>query len=210
MFCDEIIEKVYIIAPDYENNNANYFLDCHHDITYHVTEGYRIVLETKNYLLSLGAKGVQKHSKDENIVSPDEYMEECIHHEDEEFPWVDFEATLFVGERLVDVAAEHDCYIVEFDDFTLKIIPYEDGNMVPGLYNENHWSYNHVYGCERLLKRKCNCGGTGEVLIDFVSDYVVRCKKCKKSTYAGMNIKDAIEDWNDGIVECDLENITIE
>lgn len=48
MFCNEIIEKVYIIAPDYKDNNANYFLDCYHDIAYHVTEGYRIVLETKD------------------------------------------------------------------------------------------------------------------------------------------------------------------
>ena len=54
------------------------------------------------------------------------------------------------------------------------------------------------------------CGGEGEVLLDFVSDYVVRCKECRHSTYAEMQIRHAVENWNKGEVTCDLSNITIE
>lgn len=54
------------------------------------------------------------------------------------------------------------------------------------------------------------CGGPGELLLDFVSDYVVRCQNCKKSTWTAMNAIDAIEVWNAGELHCDLQKFTIE
>jgi len=79
------------------------------------------------------------------------------------------------------------------------------------LHNQDHWSYNYVLGCNRHLKRKCpHCGADGEILLDFVSDFVIRCKQCNKSTYAEMEVRHAIENWNKGEVQCDLSDIVIE
>ena len=83
-------------------------------------------------------------------------------------------------------------YMLRFDDFNLKVIPHTlNEDDFPHLHNTNHWSYNHVLGADRLLTQKCSCGGNGELLLDFVCDYVVRCKSCKKSTWAQMNAQDA-------------------
>ena len=50
-------------------------------------------------------------------------------------------------------------------------------------------------------------GGEGELLLDFVSDYVVRCKGCGRSTRAeGFAIR-AIGDWNHGETPCDCSGI---
>ena len=50
MFCDEPIIRVYLGQDEYDSiDGADAFLDCYHDLAYHVTEGYRIVLETENH-----------------------------------------------------------------------------------------------------------------------------------------------------------------
>lgn len=213
MFCDEKILKVYMgVVEDDDIYSHNAFLDCYHDIAYHCTEGYRIVLETENYAISLSAKGVIKERKEELCENAGEWLQNGIElFEEDETPWVHFETTLFVGERVLSVIQQDNIYLVQFDDFILKLVPHLDGDSIEGLHNKNHWSYNYVLGCERHLKKKCPlCGGDGEILLDFVSDYVVRCKKCKRSTYAGMNLIDAITDWNNSEVQCDLFNIMIE
>ena len=44
MFCDEPIIRVYLGQDEYDSiDGADAFLDCYHDLAYHVTEGYRIV-----------------------------------------------------------------------------------------------------------------------------------------------------------------------
>lgn len=218
MFCNEAIMKVYEGQREYRDlPGANAFFDCYHDLAYHVTDGYRIVLETENYYISLGAGGVSLHEKKTSIdafAAVGEWLEPFIHDDftDEGFsPWVDYESTLFVGERLIDVIQTENGYRLKFDDFELKLIPHDLGkNDIPSLGIYAHSSYHHVYGCERLIKAKCNCGGTGELLLDFVSDYVVRCKECKKSTWAQQNAITAIDDWNDGNLNCILDQILIE
>ncbi len=65
-------------------------------------------------------------------------------------------------------------------------------------------------GAERHLIRKCKCGGEVELLLDFVSYYIVRCKNCKQSTWAQMAAQDTIDEWNAGNLEYDLQDITIE
>ena len=175
MFCDEKILKVYMgVVEDDDVHSHNAFLDCYHDIAYHCTEGYRIVLETENYLISLSAKGVIKHKKSE--IADEKCLE--INEEDEQA------TALFVGERVLSVTKQDNIYLVQFDDFALKLIPHLNGESIHGLHNQDHWSYNYVLGCDRYLKSKCShCGADGEILLDFVSDYIVRCKNCKKSTY---------------------------
>lgn len=217
LFCYEPIIAAYEGSREYDDiQDANAFFDCYHDLAYHVTQGYRIVLETSHYFISMGASGVSLSDKTatiKEIEEPGEWLDPFIHTDlgEDDPPWVDYESTLFVGERLTKVEKQEGFFLLSFDHFQLKLIPHDLGkDDVPSLSNKDHWSYNHVYGCERLLTKKCECGGSGELLLDFVSDYVVRCKDCKKSTWAGMNAIDAIEDWNAGELHCDLKDIVIE
>lgn len=58
---------------------------------------------------------------------------------------------------------------------------------------------------DRLLTKKCECGGNPQLVMDFVDDYMACCKKCGKSTWASMNAIDAIEEWNAGEIGCVLK-----
>lgn len=216
IFCDEPIIAGYYGRREYENlDGEDSFFDCYHDLAYHVTHGYRMILETENFYISISADGVLKEKK---MVSIDAYEkpDECIEpfiisFDDGMLPWVEYESTLFVGERLLEVEKNDKGFALTFDDFVLKVIPHHlHDSDFPSHCNKNHWSYNHVLGSERHLKRICDCGGEGELLLDFVSDYVVGCKKCKKSTWAQMIAQNAIDEWNSGNLNCDLSEITIE
>ena len=202
MFCDEKILKVYMgIVEDGDVYSHDAFLDCYHDIAYHCTEGYRIVLETENYLISLSAKGVIKQKKLE--ITDEKYLE--INEEDEQA------TALFVGERVLSAEQREDFCLVCFDDFILKLIPYMGGEGINGLHNQDLGSYNRILGCDRHLKRRCpHCGADGEILLDFVSDYIVRCKNCKRSTRAAISLTDAIEAWNNRDPDCMVDDIKIE
>ena len=170
MFCNEPIRKVYIGQPEYNwNDSGNAFLDCFHDIAYHCTDGYRLLLETENYAVSLSSKGVIKEPKENSHEEPGEWLQDGIEivPGDEDVPWVNFEHTLFIDERIVSVTNENGIFYVQFDDFTLKLIPYENGDDITSLHNEDHFSYNYILGCDRHLKKKCpHCGGDGEILLD--------------------------------------------
>ena len=215
IFCDEPIIAGYYGSREYDDIDVdNAWFDCYHDLAYHVTEGYRMVLETEHFYISLGHDGVTKHLKIcsiEDFEQDGEWLDPFIHDLEDELPWVDYQSTFFVGERLLDVKKINNYFLLTFDDFQLKVIPHElKEDDFPYLNNKNHWSYNYVLGAERHLTSKCTCGGEGELLLDFVSDYVVRCKNCKKSTWAEMVAEDAIKEWNAGHIQCDLLDITIE
>lgn len=211
VFCDEKIIAVYLGQNEYHDiEGANCWFDIYHDIAFHTTEGYRLLLETDSYMISLGADGVSVTNKDEFKPIEHEWLEEYVHNLDDEVI-VNFETTLLVDQRILTVDKNDDFYLIQFDDFSLKLYVYELGKMDKTLHNRDHWSYNNVLGFDRFIKTKCPlCGGEGEILLDFVSDYVVRCKSCKKSTYAEMQLRYAIDLWNDGEVQCDLSDITIE
>lgn len=219
MFCDEKIINVYLGQHAYRDiEGANCWFDCCHDIAFHTTEGYRLVLETDNYMISLGVNGVIIQSKKAFKPYDNEWLEETVHIWEEKTEngieretIVDFENTLLVGQRLCSVKNCNGYFLLKFDDFELKLIPYNLDDDIPSVRNADHWSYNYILGFDKFLKTKCPlCGGEGEVLLDFVSDFVVRCKNCKNSTWAEMEIRHAIEDWNKGEVQCDLSDITIE
>ena len=215
MFCNEPIIAAYEGSREYRDiDGANSFFDCYHELAYHVTEGYRIVLETEYHYISLGIRGVELCEKTGPITDLEEsgeWLEPYIHTDVGEVPWVDYQSTLFVGERLQSVERASDHYLLQFDDFALKLVPHALGEEdFPSLKNKYHYSYNYVLGAERHIKRACDCGGSGELLLDFVCDYLVRCKKCGKSTWASMLAQEAIEDWNQGKTECDATDITLE
>lgn len=216
MFCTEPIINVYKTIQTYEED-SNAFFDCYHDIiAFHITEKERIILETRKHYISLEFQGVfitEKKMPIEDFAKEGEEIssyKRVIYLEEDEPPWIDYEFTLFVGERLVDVMQLDIGFLLKFDHFQMKIIPHNSCNSIPNLERKNHWSYFHVLGAKRYLTEKCACGGEGELLLDFVSDYVVRCEKCKMSTWAQMNAKDAIEEWNAGSIHCDLSDIIIE
>ena len=211
MFCDEKIIAVYLGQNEYHDiEGANCWFDIYHDIAFHTTEGYRLLLETDSYMISLSAEGVTVTNKDEFKPIEHEWLEEYVHNFEDEVV-VDFESTLFVGQRIMSVEKKNEFHLIKFDNFSLKLFIYELGRMDKTFEQKNHWSYNNILGFDRFISSKCPiCGGDGEILLDFVCDYVVRCKSCKNSTFAEMQIRHAIENWNNGEVVCDLSDITIE
>lgn len=211
MFCDEKIIAVYLGQNEhYDIEGANCWFDIYHDIAFHTTEGYRLLLETDSNMISVGTDGVTVTSKDDFKPIEHEWLEEFVDNYGGGVI-VDFQSTLFVGQRILSVDQENAFYLIQFDDFFLKLYIYELGKMDKPHQNKKHWSYNNILGFDRFIKSKCPiCGGEGEILLDFVCDYVVRCKSCKKSTCAEMQIRHAIENWNNGEVYCDLSDITIE
>ena len=56
--------------------------------------------------------------------------------------------------------------------------------------------YVHANYYNDLLTRKCTCGGAGEMLCDFVDDFVVRCSRCHISTHAYIGPENAAAHWN--------------
>lgn len=202
MFCNEPVFNVYEGNSKISETDA--FLDCFHDntISLYLTEGYRIVLETEHYFISLGFNGVKL---DKKRCGADDYAENGEWFDT--FSPMDYEHTLFAGERLTEVKKEGNKYIAVFDDFSVTVIPHLSAAEINGFYTEN---YLHVFGCEHLLNRKCQCGGTGELLLDFVSDYVVRCNKCHISTDAKQSATQAIDSWNKAVTGCDLAEIEID
>ena len=219
MFCQERIINVFLGRKEYHDTGTpNCWFDYYHDIAFHTTKGYRLILETENHMISLGVDGANIQNKKDFKPHDNEWLEETVHIEEDDTEdgierdiFVDLENTLLVGQRLDSVKNCNGYFLLKFDDFEMKLIPYDSGDGIQGLRNVDHWSYNYILGFERFLEAKCPiCGGSGEILIDFVLDYVVRCKQCKKSTYAEMEIRHAIENWNKGEVQCDLSDITIE
>ena len=65
MFCDEIIEEVFECMPEY---NEDYYFDNTHNMTLHLTKGYRIILKTKTYFLCIGYDGVNVERNIDDVV----------------------------------------------------------------------------------------------------------------------------------------------
>lgn len=196
MFCNEPIEKVFWGQPNY-HDESDYFLDCYYDMAVHLCGQCRLVLETENFYLSLESAGVFKLGKDgpiDSIKKDGEWFDPCVHvDEDYNDTWTDYESTLFGGERLLSVTEIKDGYLLLFDDFEIKLFSHSSSKEFPCSHPH---TYSRVYGTERLIK-KCSCGGTGELVIDFVNDYGIRCNKCHRGTSANQCACDAIDEWND-------------
>ena len=125
MFCDEKIINVYLGQNAYHIiEGTNCWFDCFHDISFLTTEGYRLILETDNHMISLGAEGVIIQNKNEFKPCDNEWLEETVHIWEEENEngierdtIVDLENTLFVGQRLCSVKNCNGSFILIFDDF---------------------------------------------------------------------------------------------
>ena len=211
MFCDETIIAVYLGKNEYDDiDGANCWFDVYHDIAFHTTEGYRLLLETNHFMISLGVSGVSITSKEDFKPIEHEWLEEYVHDFHGE-AIVSFQSTLFVGQKIKAVEKHESHYLIQFDDFSMKLHIYDLGTMDKAHNRKNHWSYSSILGFDRFIKGNCPiCGGEGELLLDFVGDYVVRCRSCKRSTRAEIQLRHAIDHWNNGEIHCDLSDITIE
>ena len=189
MFCEEMINKVYTIEK-YESqyeHNKNAFLSFSPELEWHVTEGYWLGFETDNHFLLAGYDGVKILDSKEDLPA-DEYD---VYSDDDFFGYESTETTIFKGERILDVAEAKNKYIIHLDHFDMTIFVYHDYFDCSCGENVNI----QIKAAEHCVKRKCSCGGTAEVVLDFVSDFGVRCKKCHLSTYHTYVLQSVIDDW---------------
>lgn len=211
MYCDEEIINVYLGQPKYQDK-GNCFFDCFCDMMLHITQSYRLILECENYYISIQADGIVKSEKDGDISSIEKDSEciESYYHifedEPEEAPIVEYEFTLFTGEKIIAINALEKGYSIQFTDFTLKVIPYKEEEKFPYFIPA---SYSKVLGAERLI-RKCTCGGNGVLAIDNVSDYCIRCDKCHLGTGSSMCAIDVIEEWNNAVGLFQMDDYPVE
>ena len=194
MFCDEPILHVYqcMYYEDKEQPWHNAILRLTGSFEYHATEGYWLVFQTEHFVISLGHDGVQVYTC-MNDFCPEDELDPLSDIED----WTHTEETLFVGERIHAVNREDMSWTVRFDHFSLKLCGYTE-HTAKAINRYHDFTHNRIPLAvgKHLLNRKCACGGEGEIFMDFVSDYQVRCKNCHASTWAGMCLIDAIDDWN--------------
>lgn len=207
MFCNDPVIRVYE-GSMFGHMASDSVLNCCSGIAYHCTPGCRMILETRHDLISIGASGVQRQARVPigQIAKPGEQIE-AFGDGSPGTTSIDYAHTLFVGQRLLSVRQCGDSgYNLHFDDFCMRVVPHDQTDDISGFCPENHM-WHRVHGCEKKITRKCSCGGEGELLLDFVSDYVVRCKSCGKSTRAELYAIRAIEDWNQGDTPCDCSGI---
>ncbi|MGN1122317.1 MAG: hypothetical protein ACI4RV_08110 [Eubacteriales bacterium] len=164
-------------------------------IEYRVTDGHWMVFQTENDYISIGANGVKRYET-MPFATP-EYDVSEVDFVDEDDSIEGIETTLFVGERLIQVDTEENRYVLHFDDFTMYLYPFAADDFWYACNAE----YLPIKGFERHITRKCECGGEPELMLDFVSDFYIRCSKCHKSTWATYELRSVIDDWNNNETE---------
>ncbi len=203
IFCAEPIIGVYLGQPEDElTYGGELFLDCYQeDITLYLTKGFRYLLETEHYGISVEYNGIFLLHKTDDVAALENDGEwlDSYYHDDfpDEDPWINHEYTLFVGEHLVCVKKLDDGYFLAFDDFSIKVVPIEEDDT--DNLREKLWDHesHRMYGFERYLNQKCTCGGQGIAYADHVHDFCIECENCHKHIPCDqMNIQDAIDEWN--------------
>lgn len=206
MFCDEVIKRVYERrAREEAGKHCDAYLQLEGDLEYHVTYGYWLIFETEHHAISLGADGVKIWNSLSDACPNSDELEDLS---DIEY-WVHPEHTLFVGEHIQTIRRNNVYWEIHFDHFPMRLYPYDNTKQKDSRFT---WlrlgiaDYKPMAVGNHFLTRKCACGGEGEIIIDYVHDYFVRCKKCHASTWASMCLIDAIKDWNAGKMADLLEN----
>ena len=192
MFCTEPIEKVFESLAIDAPSDADDCFDWIDRFVWHVTSGYALFFQTAGSLIYVGSDGVRLLPRDAPELS--------------NWPMDEYEdlTTLFAGEHIVSVSEPGETYEIVFDDFTLGVRVWPAGEMPHGI-GDNGLATVPAHGYDRLLIRRCSCGGRGQVLFDFVDDSLVRCSSCHYSTPAYGLTSYAIRDWNCGNTPCRVE-----
>lgn len=193
MFCEEAINKVYEIEryeSQYEHSK-DAFLSLSPELEWHVTEGYWLGFETAHHFIIAGYDGV-KILNSKSDLPLDEYD---VFSDGDILGYETAETVMFKGERIQEVVEAKNKYIIHLDHFDMTIFVY------PEAFD---YSYQQnidipIKAAEHCIKRKCTCGGTAEVILDFVGDFGVRCNKCRLSTYHTFVLQDVIDDWENEV-----------
>ena len=206
MFCDEPIKRVYQ-RQDWENKEGRWqdaFLEEAFNLEYHATDGHWLIFETENNVISIGFDGVKLWKTLEEAAPNPEELQDLSDTED----WEYTEHTLFVGERICDVQRFEKYWNIQFDHFSMRLYPYDNTKQTGfclGGRGIAGFVYKPMAVGKHLISRKCSCGADAEIIIHFTGDYLVRCEKCHKSTWAGMCLIDAIEEWEAGETPIQLD-----
>lgn len=214
MFCDERIKDVLLFCSYPDKDDEEYFFDIYYNkvITLHTTPGIGYYLETENHMIEIISTGVSIFDKKNwhlprnRDASNQKYLINTEWLQDKEY-------TLFVGERLVSFEKEPDSFLLHFDDFDFRIVPclVEKSEYEPygDPYNESHDDFfEFVYGYNRLIRRKCNCGGHGRLFADNVH-FFVRCDNCGESTSIELTPVEVIRLWNAGKRDWQIRDLEI-
>ena len=204
MLCKERIIDVHTLfyRDSYEKRWMNGYFQITYHMEYHATDGYWLMFETKNKYITAGADGVNIYDKESGF--PDEKYDQ---YSLVDAPFETYDKTVFVGKHIMKVEEKIDedntpFFELFFETFSMRVYAYTEKEGEYFVSRGEARTYHPVDTGENLLRAKCKCGGEGEVLLDFVSDYIVRCKKCHASTYADMCMATAINDWNKQKLPC--------
>ena len=108
MFCNDPVIRVYE-GSMFGHMASDSVLNCCSGIAYHCTPGCRMILETQHELISIGASGVQRqtHVPIGQIAKSGEQIE-AFGDGSPGTTGIDYEHTLFVGQRLLSVGQDSD------------------------------------------------------------------------------------------------------
>lgn len=194
MFPTEKIVKAFYMARCAEETDEYMFLFFSPCVELYVAKGSWLVFQTESGYVLIGADGVSFTKRLDDYRFP-EYDFWDYGDENEDPPIVALETTLFVGERLLRMEKTRETYRLIFDHFSLETYPFsEDRQYTPGFQS----CYIPIPCFERHIERKCSCGGQGQVMLDRVDDFFVRCEKCHRATWSQWHLPSVIEEWNNG------------
>lgn len=205
MLLNEPILSVFELwhTEKYEGKNANSFFQKVGELAFHTTGDCWLVFYTEHFCVTLGCDGVKKYQLPFEF-SNDKY--EIWELGDEE--WISEEETIFSGQRIHFVEEWIKGWRIKFDDFDMKLYTYDEQDDFIDIqeYFKRGWINKMAVG-NHLLKRKCECGGSGELLVDERNDFAVRCSSCHKSTYFDMILKYQVDSWNLGDTPCVIDGL---
>lgn len=200
---NEKIMKVYYM------DDLQIDLDKHNDYVfipnpcYYTSLGVYLVLQTEKHYIIIGIDKIEitddisKYLGKYKLFDTVDYDEDDCYEEDIYL--------LFAGEKLLSYKTGIKYHALKFENFTFYVYPYKAGTV----YGER---VEYPLTCfDRLLTRKCSCGGKAELMIsDIGNDYFIRCNKCHTSTYVGWPLRDVIDAWNNNEtpINIDLDSET--
>ena len=190
MFCENPVQRV-LWARNYRQRSNSLLLYAPEPALL-LTDGEWLVLQTAEEALVVGADGVRIQETTDDY-SKEPYMIEPADDMFGEAP----ETLLFADERLLSVDEDGKARRLVFDDFSVKLFSFESDEE---FFAMSQPTYTPLRGFERHIRRACGCGGGAETVMDHVGDFVVRCARCRRSTYAGIYLRPCIDDWNTGKV----------
>ncbi len=201
MLCKERVIAVHTLSRC--ENEGNAFFRVSYHMEYYATDGHWMVFETENTYITAGADGVRVYAKGEEFWD-DGY---CLDPE-ADAPFETFETTVFVGRLVLDAIERVDTDGTPYTEmvwnrFPMRVYGCATEEEIPRSGFGN--GYTPVYAPEYLLSTRCTCGGRGRIYLDTASDFLVRCEKCHRSTYADMVLANVIADWNRQKLPCEWD-----